>query len=475
MFEDMVKFFYPSQRRGIMKQSHTEEAVFRSMPVAQAVRTMAMPAVISQLIVLIYNLADTYFIGQTNNPAMVAGVSLILPVFNLTLAFGGLFGIGGGALLPKLLAQNDKDEAGRVAADCVRLGALVALGFSLIMLLFMKPILYALGAGDSTYAHARVYVLMVLVVGGIPTVLHNVLSNLLRSLGLSREAGVAVALGGVLNIFLDPLFMFVLLPSGNEVLGVGIATLLSNIISLVYCLIIYFKKQTVIQPSFVLPAPRKDSRRAVVTVGIPGSIGTLLFDIDYMVLDKLVSAYGDTALAAIGIVLKAERFPQQVGIGLCQGMVPLVAYSYALGDYPRIRKIMATTLKAGLAVALVSVTIYELFTKQIIWLFIHDSETILIGTGFLRVRSVAAVIMFFCFFVVFLYQGLGDGQRSLLLAVLRWAGLNIPMLYLLNHILGMYGLVWAQIISDVLTVIISYTILLKDMRKWGDSAGKGHL
>ena len=186
-----------------MKQTHTEEAVFRSMPVSQAVRTMAMPAVISQLIVLIYNLADTYFIGQTNNPAMVAGVSLILPVFNLTLAFGGLFGIGGGALIPKLLAQSDKEEAGRVAADCVRLGALVALSFSLIMLLFMKPILYALGAGDSTYAHARVYVLMVLVVGGIPTVLHNVLSNLLRSLGLSREAGVAVALGGVLNIFLD--------------------------------------------------------------------------------------------------------------------------------------------------------------------------------------------------------------------------------------------------------------------------------
>lgn len=442
------------------------------MSVPQAVRTMAMPAVISQLIVLIYNLADTYFIGQTNSPAMVAGVSLILPVFNLTLAFGGLFGIGGGALLPKLLAQNETEEAGRVAADCVRLGALVSLGFSIIMLVFMKPILFALGAADSTYTHARIYVLMVLVAGGIPTVLSNVLSNLLRSLGLSREAGIAVALGGVLNIFLDPLFMFVLLPRGNEVLGVGIATLLSNIISCCYCLFIYYRKQTVIRPSFTLPSPRKDSRRAVITVGIPGSIGTLLFDIDYMVLDKLVAAYGDTALAAIGIVLKAERFPQQVGIGLCQGMVPLVAYSFALGDYPRIRKIMTTTLKAGLAVALVSVTVYELFTKQIIWLFIRDLETIAIGTGFLRVRSLAAVIMFFCFFVVFLYQGLGDGRRSLFLAVLRWAVFNIPMLFLLNHIFGKYGLVWAQVISDVLTVIISYAILWHDMKKWNSNDRK---
>ena len=468
----MVKFIYPGQRRGYMKQTKTGDEVFRSMPVPQAVRTMAMPAVISQLIVLIYNLADTYFIGQTNNPTMVAGVSLILPVFNLTLAFGGLFGIGGGALIPKLLAQNDNDEAGRVAADCVRLGALVALAFSVILLLFMRPILFALGASDATLAHARIYVLMVLVIGGIPTVLNNILSNLIRSLGLSREAGIAVALGGVLNIFLDPLFMFVLLPRGNEVLGVGIATLLSNIISCIYCLVIYFKKQSVIRSGFTLPAPRADSRRAVITVGVPGSVGTLLFDIDYMVLDKLVAAYGDTALAAIGIVLKAERFPQQVGIGLCQGMVPLVAYSYAIGDYPRIRKIMAATLKAGLTVALVSVTIYELFTKQIIWLFIRDAETIAIGTGFLRVRSIAAVIMFFCFFVVFLYQGLGDGKRSLLLAVLRWACLNIPMLFLLNHILGMYGLVWAQVISDVLTVIISYAILHHSMKGWPVSAGK---
>ena len=449
-----------------MKQNASGEAIFSSMSVPQAVRAMAIPAVISQLIVLIYNLADAFFIGQTNNPAMVAGVSLILPLFNLTLAFGALFGIGGGALLPKLLAVRREQEAARVAADCVRLGAAVALTFSLAMLIFMRPILLALGASENTFPHARIYVLMVLVAGGIPTVLSNILSNLLRSLGLSREAGIGVALGGILNLVLDPLFMFVLLPHGNEVLGVGIATLLSNLISFCYCLIIFTRKQTVIEANFALPAPEKESRRAVFTVGIPGTVGTLLFDADYMVLDKLVSGYGDSALAAIGIVLKAERFPQQVGIGLCQGMVPLVTYSYARKDFDRVKAVMTHTLKIGVAVALISVTVYQLFTKQIVWLFIHDAETLQIGTGFLRVRSVAAVIMFFCFFVVFLYQGLGDGRRSLFLAVLRWACLNIPMLFLLNAVFGMYGLVWAQVVSDVLTVLVSYTILLRSMKSW---------
>ena len=442
------------------------EEIFKNMSVPQAVRTMALPAVISQLIVLIYNLADTYFIGQTNDPYMVAGVSLVLPVFNLTLCLGGLFGIGGGALLPKLLAVGDREEASRAAAFCLRYAVVVALAFSALLLGFMRPALRLLGASEHTLEHACTYVRMVLVIGALPTVLANVLSNLLRSLGLSREAGVGVALGGVLNIGLDPLFMFVLLPKGSEVLGVGIATLISNVIACGYCLAVFLKRQREIVPRFASPAPTRRSVAAVFTVGLPGTIGTLLFDVDYMVLDKLVAGYGDAALAAIGIVLKAERFPQQIGIGLCQGMVPLVAYSYALRDRERIREIMTVTLKAGLAVALVSISVYELFTHQIVRLFIADADTLRIGTAFLRVRAVAAAIMFFCFFAVFLFQGFGDGKRSTALAILRWAVLNIPMLYLFNAVFGMYGLVWAQVVSDVITVAISFLVIRRFLQQW---------
>ena len=449
-----------------MPMTPTSEEIFKTMTVPQAVRTMAMPAVVSQLIVLIYNLADTYFIGQTNDPFMVAGVSLVLPVFNLTLCLGGLFGIGGGALLPKLLAVGRREEASRAAAWCLRLSVIVALAFSALLLAFMRPILTLLGASGNTLPHARTYVLMVLVLGGVPTIFSNVLSNLLRSLGLSREAGIGVALGGVLNLGLDPLFMFVLLPRGQEVLGVGIATLISNVTACVYCLAIFLRRQREITPRLLAPAPERESVAAIFTVGVPGTLGTLLFDLDYMVLDKLAATYGDAALAAIGIVLKAERFPQQVGIGLCQGMVPLVAYSYALGDRTRVKQIMAHTLKIGLAVAAVSITVYELFAPQLVRFFIADAETLRIGTGFLRVRAVAAAQMFFCFFAVFLFQGLGDGKRSTALAVLRWAVLNIPMLYLFNALFGMYGLVWSQVVSDLLTVLVSFHVIGRFMRMW---------
>ena len=145
------------------------EEIFKNMSVPQAVRTMALPAVISQLIVLIYNLADTYFIGQTNDPYMVAGVSLVLPVFNLTLCLGGLFGIGGGALLPKLLAVGDREEASRAAAFCLRYAVVVALAFSALLLGFMRPALRLLGASEHTLEHACTYVRMVLVIGALPT------------------------------------------------------------------------------------------------------------------------------------------------------------------------------------------------------------------------------------------------------------------------------------------------------------------
>ena len=452
------------------KKQLTSEEIFRTMTVPRAVRTMAVPAVMSQIIVLIYNLADTFFIGRTNNPYMVAGVSLILPLFNVCLAIGSMFGTGGGALLPKLLATEQREEGSRVAAYCIRLGLLTAVGFSILTLLFMRPLLTLLGAGPNTYAYSRTYVLTVLVIGGIPTIVSNVFSNLLRSLSLAREAGIGVALGGILNIFLDPLFMFVLLPPGNEVLGVGIATLLSNLISCLYCLMIFCRRQKEIAVNFLAPAPEKENQKSVFTVGIPGTVGALLFDVDYMVLDKLASGYGDIALAAIGIVLKAERLPQQVGIGLCQSMVPLIAYSWALKDYRRVKEIMACILKIGLVVAAVSITLYELFPAQIIRFFIAEPETLAIGTGFLRVRSLAAVIMFFCFFVVFLFQGFGNGRVSFWLAILRWAVLNIPMLFILPRLLGMYGLVWSQFVSDLLTVVISYLYLWRYMKTWEQPA-----
>ena len=449
-----------------MTQNRSKE-IFETLPVPRALREMAVPTVFSQLIILIYNLADTFFVGRTNNPYMVAGASLILPVFNICLSLAGLTGVGGGALLSRLLGENRADEAKKVAAFSFYFSIGITGVFSLGMLLFMKPILTLLGAGENTFLYAKQYAFCVIVLGGIPTVLSNVMSNLLRSAGYSKEAGFGITMGGLVNIALDPLFMFLIMPKGDEMLGVGVATLISNCLSCVYFLIVIYRKRNVSPVTVSVKAglPEKRSIASIFNVGVPSAITTLLFDIDYVIIDKLMVAYGDISLAAVGIVLKAERLPLNVGIGICQGMMPLVAYNYASGDHRRMRHIIRFSLKVGLIIGVASVALYEIFSKQIMQAFIGEAQTVALGTDFLRIRVLATPLMFISFFTVFVFQGFGKGNISLFLGVTRWLAFNIPMLFLLNAVFGMYGIVWSQVTADTLTVLLSAFVYFRYMKK----------
>ena len=448
-------------------EQEKNKAIFESIPVPEAVRTMALPTIISQLIVLVYNMADTFYLGRTNNPFMVAGVSLILPVFNICLSLAGLAGIGGGALISRLLGAGDAKEAEKVSAFSISLAIATTAVFSVGMLLFMNPILRLLGASGNTLTYAAQYSFCVIVLGGIPTVLSNVMANLLRSVGESGKAGFGIAMGGVLNIILDPLFIFVLFPRGYEVLGVGVATLISNCCACAFftVTILRQKTETVLRFRLSNGLPRTENVRSVFTVGIPSSIATLLFDIDYIVIDKLMSGYGDIALAAVGIVLKVERLPLNVGIGICQGMMPLVAYNYSSGDRKRMFRIIRFSLITGLIVGALSVAMYEVFAGGIIRLFIADPETVRLGTDFLRIRCLATPLMFMSFFTVYTFQGFGRGERSLFLGIMRWAVFNIPMLFILNHFIGMYGIVWSQVTADILTVTLSAFVYFRFRRR----------
>lgn len=453
------------------KQNRTE--IFETMPVPQAVRTMALPTICGQIIVLIYNMADTFFVGRTNDPYMVAGASLILPVFNICLALANLSGIGGGALISRLLGEGREREAKKISAFCFYLAIGITGLFSAAVLLFMDPILSLLGASDQTLHFARQYAFCVIVLGGIPTVLSNVLANFLRSVGVSKEAGLGVTMGGLINIALDPLFMFVILPKGNEVLGVGIATLLSNCIVCIFFFCVIYRIRNRSPLSFRLKdgLPDGESILSVFYVGVPSAVTTLLFDIDYIVIDKLMTGYGDIALAAVGIVLKAERLPLNVGIGICQGMMPIVAYNYAAKNKERMNAVIRYSVKVGLTVSLISIVLYEILADGIMRIFIADPQTVLLGTGFLRIRCLATPLMFLSFFTVHVFQGFGKGGRALFLGVTRWLVFNIPMLFLLNHLAGIYGIVWSQVTADILTVTLSFCVYRQYTKALSASGG----
>lgn len=442
--------------------------LFERMPVAQAVRVMAVPAVLGQLIVLIYNMADTFFVGQTGNPYMVAGASLVLPVYNLTLSFASLTGVGGGSLVSRLLGRHEPDEARRVYSFSIYLGVLTAAMFSVVILAFMGPLLRLLGAGADTYGYAGSYAFFVIVCGGIPTVLSNILSSMLRSVGASRQAGTGIIMGGLINIALDPLFMFVLFPKGMEIAGAGAATCLSNCIACVYFFFVIRRlkeREPVLTLCSPMQRPSAENIKGIFNVGVPSAIATLLFDLDYMVIDRLMSGYNDIALAAIGIVLKAEQLPLNIGVGICQGMVPIIAYNFAAKNYRRMTEIRRYSLNLGLVCAAVSIVLYELFAGQIMGIFIRDAQTVTLGTGFLRIRILATPLMFLSFFHVNLFNGFGKGGYALFLGAMRWLAFNIPMLFLLNRLFGMNGVVWAQLTADILTVALSIAVYRRYERR----------
>ena len=254
--------------------------------------------------------------------------------------------------------------------------------------------------------------------------------------------------------------MFVLMPRGCEVLGAGVATCISNFIACFYFAFVIFRmgKDSVVTFSLRggMPSPR--SIRSTFGVGVPAALTTFLFDLDYVVIDRLMVEYGNIALAAVGIVLKAERLPLNFGVGLCQGMMPLVAYNYSSGDHKRMKAVMLCALKVGLITSALSIAMYELSAPYIMRAFITEAGTVELGTDFLRIRVLATPLMFMSFFTVFLFQAFGRGDKAFFLGVSRWLVLNIPMLFILNGIFGMYGIVWSQTAADILTVALSFYV-----------------
>ena len=440
--------------------------IFEKMPVPAALAKMAVPTIVSQLITLIYNIADTWFIGQTNNPYMVAASSLVLTIFLMTTALANLFGVGGGTLTVRLLGSQQEDEAAKVASLSLVMAAGVTLLFSLTCLLFMEPLLRLLGASDNTMTYAKQYLLFVVVIGGLPTVLSNTMSAMLRNVGFSREAAFGLTMGGLLNVALDPLFMFVLMPDGYQVMGAAIATLLSNCAAFGYFIITYRR----VQGSSVLALPKsirriqKTSMESLLSVGIPAAMGVLLYDVASMVTNRLAASYGDFQLAAVGIVMKVERLPLNIGIGICLGMVPLAAYNYAAQNYRRMRDFFSAACLAGLCVAAVSVVLYYFGAPWLIRAFIQEPNTAGYGIQFLQARCFATPFMFLSFHMVHFMQAVDRGKVSFWLAVIRQIFLNIPILLLMNGLFAMTGIIWTPLVADIFNVIVSYIIYYRIIR-----------
>lgn len=437
-----------------------KNGLFETIHPARALAVMALPTIASQMIILLYNLADTWFIGRTGNPYMIGASSLALTVYLAATALANVFGVGGGSLMVRLIGEKKTEDARKVASYSVAIASISALAFSLLVLILMEPLLRLLGASGNTMVYAKQYVFATTVLGGVPTVLSMCMPQLLRNAGYSKEAGIGVGLGSLMNVALDPLFMFVLLPEGREVLGAGIATMLSNLISLCYFLLMYRK----LRDKTVLVLPRRIEKlsggqmKSLYSVGIPAAFAIFLFDLVTIVTNRLTVAYGDIPLAAMGIVLKLERIPINVGLGVCLGMAPLLAYNFGAGNRERMQRILSLARIVIVSFSCVCVLLFWVFARPIVGAFISDEATILQGAAFLRGRCFALPFMMIGYHIVNFMNAVNQGKVSFLLALIRHIALIIPIMLVMNRVWGLDGLIWSQLAADALNAAIASVI-----------------
>lgn len=437
-----------------------KDELFEKMNPAKALAIMALPTIASQLVVLLYNIADTWFIGRTNNPYMIGASSLALTIYLAVVALANVFGVGGGSLMARLVGEKKLDEARKVVSYSIAMTIISSIVFSIIVFIFMDSILAFLGASVYTIVYGRQYMLVAIVFGSVPTALSMCMPQFLRNAGYSKEAGLGVGLGSVLNIILDPIFMFVILQRGNEVLGAAIATLISNIISMLYFILIFIN----LRNTSVLDLPirketiSRENVKALYSVGLPAAFSIFLFDIVTIVINKLTASYGDIPLASMGIVLKLERIPINVGLGVCLGMVPLVAYNYGSKNYERMNTFSTLARRVIVIFSIVCVILFFVFAEPIIAGFIRDESTVKYGCRFLRGRCFALPFMLIGYHIVNYMNAVGKGKISFMLAVIRHIVLIIPIALIMNVVWKLTGLVLSQVVADVINVIIASII-----------------
>ena len=448
-----------------------EKTLFEDSPVLEAIVRLAFPTVIGQIILVLYNMADTFFIGLTGSDAMITAATVCMPAFMFLQAISNLFGVGGASVISRALGARDLQRAKDTASFAFWGCAAVTVLYSLGAWLFAGPFVDLLGGSNPlVHDYAVEYLTFTVVIGGLATSLNALLAHLVRSEGRSLQASIGVALGGVMNIALDPLFMFVLLPRGYETLGAAIATALSNVIALAYFLIVVLREG---KRSILRLSPRRLDKSVrgkipadVLMTGLPACLMTLCENISYAVLDALMAASGTALQAGLGVAKKVNMLAHSIVRGMSQGVLPLIGYNYAAGNHKRMKTSITLSMALSVAMAAVCMTVSLVFSRQLIGLFIPSgSESVTYGASFLCILCLGGPFSACAYALISFFQAVGKGMRSFVLAILRKGLLDIPLMFLLNRLLPIFGIVWATPITDVICCVISIGMFVVFLRQ----------
>ena len=434
-----------------------QNELFESASVPKAYMKLALPVVLSMMVSLVYNMVDTYFIALTGKQELVAGVSLAAPIFTLMIAFGDIFGLGGSSLISRLFGEKREEEAKRASAFCLWAAIGFGIFVTIVLLVFRTPILKLLGTDAATFEYAGEYYTWI-AVGAASIILGLVPSNILRTEGLATQAMAGSILGSIVNIILDPVFIFGL---GQGAAGAAMATVIGNVIADVYYIYVMSKKAKRLSVSLKEIKIPGTMIRDILVIGIPASITNLMQSIMIMITNHYLIAYGTDKVAAMGIALKANMISAFILVGFAFGGQPLVGYNYGARNKKRLKEILrfAYLFEAGLA--LVFTILISVFAPAIIKIFMNQSDIITNGAMMLRFQQLGMVFMAVTLVSTCVCQSVGSAAGAFVLSISRQGVLYAILLIVLNAIFGYTGIIATQACADVLTAVLAIAIIRK--------------
>ena len=417
--------------------------------VSQVVKKMAIPSVISSLVTVVYNMADTFFVGQTGDPLQVAAVSLTNPIFILFMAIANMLGMGGSAIASIALGKNDKEKVKNVSSFVTYFSIAIGIIFCLILLVFQNGLLTLFGANSETLNLAKGYTLYIAI--GAPFIIFSAAASfIVRASGDSKQAMIGNMIGTVLNIALDPVFVSIL---NKGAAGAAIATTISNIIASIYY-VYYFEKKTKSMSIHFKYFTFKVCKDICVS-GLPMALFSSLMSISTIITNLILANYGNSAIAAAGIVFKANMFVSFLQMGIANGVQPILGYCYGSDNRERFREVETYTKKCCLICGIILSSLYIVFRSQIIAVFINDAKTIEYGIPLLVGYTLSGPFIGLLFMNMNVLQTLNQPLKATILSLCRQGLLFIPFLFILNMLFGFYGVTIAQSLTDIITIILS--------------------
>lgn len=444
-----------------MEDKTTE--IFKNAPVPKAVLSNAIPSIISMIMVLAYNLADTFFIGQTKNAYMVAAVSVATPAFLIFMAIGMLFGIGGTSLISRMLGQGKQEKAKSISSFCFWTGLAIGIISMVLIWVLNKPICLLVGASDETLGYTSQY-LSILAVSVPFLIISNMFSNIIRAEGYAQKAMVGMIIGNVANIVLDP--VMILLFKWN-IAGAAIATTIGNILATLYYMIHLVSKNSLLSIRLKDYKAGGSIATGVLSIGIPASFNSILMSTSNIIINNLMKVYGDMAVAGLGVAMKVNMIVVMLLIGLGTGIQPLLGYCFGAKNRQRYIAVLKFSVCLALGMSIVMTIICYLGAAPLVTAFLDNKDAFSYGFTFSRIYIISGPVLGILFVMINAIQSTGAALPSLILSISRQGLLFIPILFILNAVTdSAQMLVIAQPVTDYLATAFSVVLFIITYKKY---------